>query len=114
MVCGLMTLRRHDARFNRYLAVEISRDARNANLDKPGAPRIDHSWHTDMLQIIEQDVIDLGHNSIKQFLAGPPYKDFSKLRLIVKKSAHSKATKLRSCLEGTQGKMSRVTIQILA
>ena len=118
MGCGLMSLRGHDARFDRHLAVEISRDARliarNTNADQPGAPRIVHSWHTDMLQITEQDVIDLGHNSIKQFLVGPPCKDFSKLRLIVKKSAHSKAKKLRPGLEGPHGKTFRVTIQILA
>ena len=111
-----MALRGRDARFNRYLVTEISRDARpiarKADPDRPGAPRIDHSWHTDMLQITEQDIVGLGHNSIKQFLAGPLYKDFSKLRRIVKKSAHSKAKKLRAGLEGPHGQMLRVTIQI--
>ena len=63
---------------DRYIVVEISEDARriakNANPFVEGALNIDHSWHTNVLNIAEEDIKSLGHNAIKLFLAGPPCK----------------------------------------
>ena len=57
MGCGLISLRANSASVDRYLAVEIDADARaiakNANPDKPGLPRIDHSWHNNVYNINE-------------------------------------------------------------
>ena len=71
MGCGLMGLRANNAAFDKYLAVEISEDAkiiaRNANPDNPGKPRIDHGWHSNLYNITEEDIAALGHDSIKLF-----------------------------------------------
>ena len=89
-----MALDAQSAQYDRYLAVEISEDARliasNACPHKLDRPRLDHSWHSNMLDITEQDIIDLGYNSIKQFLAGTPCQDFCKLRLITRRRANQK------------------------
>ena len=117
MGCGLMSLRQNDARFDRYLATEIDKDAKriamNANPDIPGLPRMDHSWHSNAYNITEEDIEALGYNSIKLFLAGPPCQDFSKLRLITRKSARKKAAELRPGLNGPNGRMFREVIKIL-
>ena len=117
MGCGLMALREHNAIFDRYIAVETSKDARliatDANHNSPGLPRIDHSWHTNLLDIIEADIIALGYNSIKQLLSGPPCQDFSNLSLITKRSARTKVSDLRPGLNGTHGRIFRNVIHIL-
>ena len=120
MGCGLMSLRANGVsvdQANRYIAVEIDADARaiakNANPDKPGLPRIDHSWHSNVYNITEEDIERLGHNSIKMFLAGPPCQDFSKLRLIVRKRSKSKMNELRPGLNGPHGRVFRQVLQIL-
>ena len=117
MGCGLMGLREHQADFDKFLAVEISetsrRVARNANPDLEKGPNLVHSWHSDMYEITEEDVAALGPNNIKMFLAGPPCQDFSKLRLIVKKTARKKLQDLRPGLDGVEGRKFRQVIQIL-
>ena len=61
MGCGLTALREHNAVFDRYIAVEIPKDARliatNTNPNSPGLPRIGHSWHTNLLDITEADIM---------------------------------------------------------
>ena len=73
MGCGKISLMANNATYDRYIAVEISEDAkriaRNANPPMSGIPHIDHSWHSDIHDITEQDIKNLGHNSIKLFLA---------------------------------------------
>ena len=46
-------------------------------------------------------------------LSGPPCQDFSKLRLISKRSAHTKVSNLRPGLNGPHGRVFRNVIQIL-
>ena len=104
MGCGLISLRANNVdSLDRYLAVEISEDARriakNANPYIKGKLNIDHSWHTNLYNITEPDIEALGHDSIKLFLAGPPCQDFSKLRLIVRSSAKRDARELRPGLD---------------
>ena len=117
MGCGLASLRANDAQFDRYLAVEISADARqiarNLNPDIKDKSRIDHSWHSNLLNITEEDIAKLGHNSIALFLAGPPCQDFSRLRLITKNKAKKATHELRPGLDGPNGRLFREVIQIL-
>jgi hypothetical protein len=121
MGCGLMALQdnlRDASHFDthRYLACEISEDARkiavNAN---PSTDKfhLDHSWHHNAYDITEADIAALGRNSVKMFLSGPPCQDFSRLRLLVKKSARNKHKALRPGLEGPNGMLFAQVIQIL-
>jgi hypothetical protein len=78
MGCGLISLRNNHAQsMDRYIAVEIPEDARrvakNANPFVEGALNIDHSWHTNVLNITEEEIKPLGHNAVRLFLAGPPW-----------------------------------------
>jgi hypothetical protein len=54
---------------DQYIAVEVSEDARriakNANPSIEGALNIDHSWHTNVLNITEEDIKSLGHNAVE-------------------------------------------------
>ena len=117
MGCGLVGLRRNNIDFDRYLAAEISEDARriakNVNPNIVGKPNIDHNWHSNVLDITEEGIAALGHNSVKVFLAGPPCQDFSLLRLIVKKSAKKRAAELRPGLDGPNGRLFRETLRVL-
>ena len=117
MGCGMMSLTANNATIDRYLAVEISADARdiakNANDKANGATVIDHSWHSNILNITEQDIADLGHGNIKMFMAGPPCQDFSRLRLITNKKHRRCADELRPGLNGPNGRLFREVIQIL-
>ena len=121
MGCGLMALQdtlKDNSQFDthRYLACEISDDAKkiatNANpvTDKF---HMDHSWHSNAWNITEADIAALGYNSVKMFLSGPPCQDFSRLRLLVKKSARKTLKQLRPGLEGPEGKLFIQIIQIL-
>ena len=116
MGCGLTALRMNDASLNRYIACEISEDAKriakNVNPDIDKGSNIDHSWHSIIFNIAEEDIKALGNDSIKMYLAGPPCQDFSKLRLIVKKSAKKKAAELRPGLNGPNGRCFRQVMQI--
>ena len=117
MGCGKISLTANNANYNRYIAVEISEDAkriaRNANPPTSGMPHIDHSWHSNVHDITEQDIEDLGQNSIKLFLAGPPCHDFSRLRLITRNRAKKKVHELRPGLNGPNGRVFREVIKIL-
>ena len=107
MGCGLTALRDSNVKssdISRYIAVEISKDAKriacNANPHEPNMPNIDHSWHSNAWDITEQDIAKLGHNNIKMFMPGPPCQDFSKLRLLVKRSARKSLNDIRPGLDG--------------
>ena len=61
MGCGLICLRNnHVQSIDRYIAIEISEDARrnakNANPSIEGALNVDHRWHTNVLNITEEDI----------------------------------------------------------
>ena len=117
MGCGLVSLRANNVvSLDRYLAVEISEDARriakNANPFIEGKLNIDHSWHTNLYNMTETGIEALGHNAVKLFLAGPPCQDFSKLRLIVKKSAQKSERELRPGLNGPNGRKFREIIKL--
>lgn len=117
MGCGMISLTANDAQYDRYIAVEIDDDAkkiaRNANPHAAGAPRIDHSWHSNILNITEQDIADLGQGNIKLLLAGPPCQDFSRLRLITRHKGRKSMRELRPGLQGPHGSLFRNVIQIL-
>ena len=118
MGCGLVSLTANNVdSLDRYLAVEMSEDARriakNANPHNEGKLNIDHSWHTNLYNIIEADTEALRHNSTKLFLAaGPPCQNFSRLRLIVRNSAKRDARELRPGLNGPNGRAFRGVIKL--
>lgn len=64
MGCGLISLRDCDSDINRYIAVEIDEDAKciakNASPHKDGKMNLDHTWHSNLYNITEDDIIALG------------------------------------------------------
>jgi site-specific DNA-cytosine methylase len=90
MGCAALSLRKCDASFDRYIGVENDEMARricmNANRPDVGFPGVDHSWHSNVCNINEQDVMDLGVGNIRMLLFGAPCEDFSKLGLMPSKS----------------------------
>ena len=113
MSCGHMSLRRCDATFDRFIAVENDKWAQavsKATSYKTSEhfPVPDHGWHNDIFNITEKDVIDLGPNNITLCLFGPPCGDFSKLRLLTAGGGDP-----RPGLRGENGKKFRQCITVL-
>jgi hypothetical protein len=113
MSCGHMSLRRCNATFDRFIAVENDKWARavsKAASYKTSElfPAPDHDWHNDVFNITEKDVIDLGPHNISLCLFGPPCGDFSKLRLLTAGGGDP-----RPGLRGKNGKKFRQCIVIL-
>ena len=117
MGCGMICLNANEANIARYLAVEISSDARdiakNVSDKMNKTAIIDHSWHSDILNIAEEDIAALGNGNIKLFIAGSPCQDFSRLRLITRHKHKKCISELRPGLNGPNGKLFRDVVQIL-
>jgi hypothetical protein len=115
MGCGALALGACNARFDRYIGVELEQHARSvgqaANPRSPSFCGIDHNWHSDLLNITEQDIVDLGPGNVKLFIFGAPCEDMSKLRLI---NPHNKGNgDPRPGLDGPKGCVFRHCIHVL-
>lgn len=119
MGCMAMGLRAIDAQIDRYISVENHSGARvigvNANPETSTFPGVDHSWKSDVTNITEQDIIDLGVNNIKILGFGAPCEDMSKLRLLPDRPGYPQ----RRCrgdprpgLSGPKGQVFRAAIKV--
>jgi site-specific DNA-cytosine methylase len=121
MSCAAISMKANNFKLDRYLAVEIDEDAKRisqaANPKTECFPGIDHSWHSDVSLIKEQDIRDLGAGNIKILAFGAPCEDMSKLRLIVRTSRKNRRSDRkidpRPGLDGPKGKVFRSCIQVL-
>jgi hypothetical protein len=123
MSCAAISMKANNYKLDRYLAVEIDEDARRisqaANPKTSSFPGIDHSWHSNVCDITEQDIRDLGAGNVKIVAFGAPCEDMSKLRLIVRRKRNSNTTEgsrrvdPRPGLDGPKGKVFRSCIQVL-
>ena len=120
MGCLALALKGINARVDRIIGVECDEVARvicqNANPPAPESsfPGVDHSWHTNVFEIKEQDVIDLGYNSVKLLAWGAPCEDMSKLRLIRSQSQVRSGKDPRPGLDGPRGKVFRQCLLVTA
>jgi hypothetical protein len=116
---GAYILNRLDADITRYIGIETSAVARTIcnNLNPPNKSHfngVDHSWHTDVYHVTEDDIAALGHNRIKMYIMATPCEDWSKYRLLPSRYKNRKSKK-RSVepRPGLRGKKGAVTIQAL-
>lgn len=81
---GALALQNVGASIDRYVAVEVDSTKRiisdNANPSSSSFPGIDHSWKSDINDIREQDIVELGPISL--LLMAPVCDDHSPLRLL--------------------------------
>ena len=103
----------------RYIAVEINDSVKKicntANPKTIDFPGVDHSWHSDIFNITEQDIAKL-HN-LELITAAPECKDMSKLRLLPSgpgyKNKRTPGVDPRPGLDGPSGKTFRRMLQII-
>ena len=116
---GAYILNRLDADISRYIGMETSAVARiicnNLNpLDKSHFNGVDHSWHTGIYHVTEDDIAALGHNRIKMYIMATPCEDWSKYRLLPSRYKNMKSKKRPvEPPPGLRGKKGAVTIQAL-
>ena len=115
---GAASLRAASTVMDRFISVENNATkqliANNMNPAHGNFPGIDHTWHEDIMNITEQDIIDLGAGNIKLLMFGPPCKDMSKLRLLPDRQGHRPKGDPRLGLDGPTGRLFRQCIWILS
>ena len=79
--------------------------ASNVNPADEHFPYIDHSWHHDVMDITEQDIIDRGPGNIKMLMFGCPCKDIPKLRLLPDRQGRRPKGDPRLGLDGPTGRL---------
>jgi hypothetical protein len=116
MGCGALALKQVNASITRYIAVENSETSRiicdNVNPAEYDFPGVDHSWHSDVFNITEQSVRELGAGNIKQVLCGAPCQDMSSLRLLPTK--HKNIPRTRPGLNGKHGRVFSQCLLVLS
>ena len=112
MSTGLLALSLVQAKFTRFIAVEHNDVAKvvAGNLNRDCSVKPDHSWASDIFDISEQKVKDLGRGNVKQLQISAPCKDHSKLRLIPR--GRSKKELTRPGFSGKHGKVFRMCLTI--
>ena len=115
---GAASLRATSTVMDRFISVENNAMKRlianNVNPADAHFPGIDHSWHHDVMDITEQDIIDLGPGNIKMLMFGCPCKDMSKLRLLPDRQGRRPNGDPRLGLDGPTGRLFRQCIWILS
>ena len=100
--------------FDHYLAVEkedhTTLVCENVDSNQPGFPDPDHYWRNTVESIEEQDIADLGFDTIKMLCWGTPCEDMSLLRLLRK--ATDTDDDPRPGLKGEKGKVFLRCLQI--
>ena len=116
MEVAAMAARVLNARITRFISVECKDSARRAascaNPRSSTFPGLDHSWHTFVEAITEDDIAALPKGALKLFLAGFPCQDFSSLRKILSKKQRA-ALKGRDPRPGVKGKTGRFAVAML-
>ena len=116
MEVAAMAARVLNARITRFISVECKDSARRAascaNPRTSTFPGLDHSWHTFVEQITEDDIAALPKGALKLFLAGFPCQDFSSLRKILSKKQRA-ALKGKDPRPGVKGKTGRFAVAML-
>ena len=112
MSTGLLALSMVDAAFTRFIAVEKHNISKvvAGNLNRDCKVQPDHTWASDVHDITEQKVKDLGFGNIKQVQLSPPCKDHSKLRLIPR---GRKEELVRPGFAGKHGKVFRMCLVVV-
>jgi len=100
----------------RYIGVENSSVARTIcnNLNPPEQSHfggVDHSWHSDVFDITEESIANLGMNAIVLYVMQTPCEDFSLLRLLPPRYRNKKLE--INPRPGLLGKKGAVTVQCL-
>ena len=120
MGCAALSLQNCNMTIDRYVAVEIDNKskliAQFANPKTATFPGIDHSVCSDIFEVTEQHIIDIG--TINLFIGATPCGDFSKLRLLPssRKGVRFKKTNKdpRPGLNGPNGKKFRRLMLIMS
>ena len=116
--CAGMAARNCGMTFDRYIAAEnddvttIVSDNCNGDHMGQGVPAPDHYWNSNVEDIQEKDIAELGQDNIKLLTWGAPCEDMSLLRLLRKPSASDSECSLRPGLKGPKGRVFLKCIEI--
>ena len=100
----------HDPESYHCIGVECDPEARE--ICRAMNPQVDHSWATDVRDVTEQMIADLGKNSIALFAGGPPCGDFSNKRNLPDREGKYPETDQRPGLKGKNGRLFLKLLQI--